>query len=113
MVRLVPSQLKPQLVHSKIVREDITKRRIQSKMQYDKKASRPLKYLAVDDRVYVKPKQKYKPWIYGKVLERPDKRSCVMQTPLELEVTIARKVLPHPQGIKGSMQNLLNKGLFI
>jgi hypothetical protein len=30
-----------------------------------------------------------------------------------LEVTIARKVLPHPQGIKGSMQNLLNKGLFI
>jgi hypothetical protein len=32
---------------------------------------------------------------------------------LILEVTIARKVLPHPQGIKGSMQNLLNKGLFI
>ena len=26
-----------------------------------------------------------------------------------LEVTIARKVLPHPQGIKGSMRNLLNK----
>jgi hypothetical protein len=32
---------------------------------------------------------------------------------LLLGVTIARKVLPHPQGIKGSMQNLLNKGLFI
>jgi hypothetical protein len=32
---------------------------------------------------------------------------------IELEVTIARKVLPHPQGIKGSMHNLLNKGLFI
>ena len=31
----------------------------------------------------------------------------------KLEVTIARKVLPHPQGIKGSMHNLLNKGLFI
>ena len=30
-----------------------------------------------------------------------------------LEVTIARKMLPHPQGIKGSMHNLLNKGLFI
>jgi hypothetical protein len=29
-----------------------------------------------------------------------------------LGVTIARKVLPHPQGIKGSMQNLFNKGLF-
>ena len=29
-----------------------------------------------------------------------------------LEVTIARKVLPHPQGIKGSIRNLLNKGLF-
>jgi hypothetical protein len=25
-----------------------------------------------------------------------------------LEVTIARKMLPHPQGIKGSMHNLLN-----
>jgi hypothetical protein len=32
---------------------------------------------------------------------------------LLLQVTIARKVLPHPQGIKGSMHNLLNKGLFI
>ena len=31
----------------------------------------------------------------------------------KLEVTIARKVLPHPQGIKGSMHNLLNKGLFV
>jgi hypothetical protein len=30
---------------------------------------------------------------------------------LLLEVTITRKVLPHPQGIKGSMHNLLNKGL--
>jgi hypothetical protein len=28
----------------------------------------------------------------------------------KLGVTIARKVLPHPQGIKGSMQNLLNMG---
>jgi hypothetical protein len=34
-------------------------------------------------------------------------------TIFKLEVTIARKVLPHPQGIKGSMRNLLNKGLFI
>jgi hypothetical protein len=32
---------------------------------------------------------------------------------LKLEVTIARKVLPHPQWIKASMCNLLNKGLFI
>jgi hypothetical protein len=31
----------------------------------------------------------------------------------KLEVTIARKVLPHPQGIIGSMRNLLNKGLFL
>jgi hypothetical protein len=31
----------------------------------------------------------------------------------KLEVTIARKVLPHPKWIKASMCNLLNKGLFI
>jgi hypothetical protein len=31
---------------------------------------------------------------------------------LKLEVTIARKVLPHLQGIKGSMRNLMNKRLF-
>jgi hypothetical protein len=31
----------------------------------------------------------------------------------KLEVTIARKMLPHPQGIKGSMHNSLNKRLFI
>jgi hypothetical protein len=32
---------------------------------------------------------------------------------LKLEVTIARKMLPHPQRMEGSMRNLLNKGLFI
>jgi hypothetical protein len=32
----------------------------------------------------------------------------------KLEVTIARKVLPHSQGIKeGTMRNLLNEGLFL
>ena len=30
-----------------------------------------------------------------------------------LEVTIARKMLPRPQGIKGSKHNSLNKRLFI
>jgi hypothetical protein len=30
-----------------------------------------------------------------------------------LEGTIARKVLHRPQGIKGGIHNLLNKGLFI
>jgi hypothetical protein len=35
-------------------------------------------------------------------------------TILQLEVTIARKMLPSsPRGMKGSMRNLLNKGLFI
>jgi hypothetical protein len=29
-----------------------------------------------------------------------------------LEITIARKVLPHPQGIKGSTRKLMNKRLF-
>ncbi|CAB4007841.1 Hypothetical predicted protein, partial [Paramuricea clavata] len=97
IVPMVPSQLKPRLVDSKIVREDIMKRRIQSKIQYDKKASRPLKDLAVDDRVYVKPRQKYKPWIYGKVIERPDERTCVMQTPLGL----VRRNRKHLRKIKG------------
>ena len=45
IIPMVPSQLKPWLVDSKIVRENIMKRRIQSKIQYDKKASRPLKDL--------------------------------------------------------------------
>ena len=31
---------------------------------------------------------------------------------IKLEITIARKVLPCPQGIKGSMRNLMNKRLF-
>jgi succinate dehydrogenase/fumarate reductase-like Fe-S protein len=73
------------------------KRRIQSKIQYDKKASRPLKDLAVDDRDYVKPMQKHKPWIYEKVIERPDERSCVMQTPLGL----VRRNRKHIGKIKG------------
>ena len=41
-------------------------------------------------------------------------KAC-MQSANKLGVTIARKVLPHPQGMKGmhAMHNLLNKGLFI
>ncbi|CAB4029942.1 Hypothetical predicted protein [Paramuricea clavata] len=97
IVPMVPSQLKPRLVDSKIVREDIMKRRIQSKIQYDKKASHPLKDLAVDDRVYVKPRQKHKTWIYEKVIERPDERTCVMQTPLGL----VRRNRKHLRKIKG------------
>jgi hypothetical protein len=31
---------------------------------------------------------------------------------IKLEITIARKVLLHPQGIKGSMRKLMNKRLF-
>ena len=55
-----------------------------------------LKDVAVDDRVYVKPRQK--PWIYGKVIERPDERSCVMQTPLGL----VRRNRKHIRKIKGA-----------
>jgi hypothetical protein len=36
--------------------------------------------------------------------------ACIIT--LVLEITIARKVLPHPQGIKGSMRNLMKKRLF-
>ena len=48
------------------------KRRKQSKIQYDKKASQPIKNLEVEDRV----------WIYGKVVGKSNERSYVMQTPL-------------------------------
>jgi hypothetical protein len=40
-------------------------------------------------------------------------RESMPRERIVLEVTIARKVLPHPQGIKGSMHNFLNKGLFM
>jgi hypothetical protein len=40
----------------------------------------------------------------GILVQFLEERHCINV----LEVTIARKVLPHPQGIKGSMQNLLN-----
>jgi hypothetical protein len=46
-----------------------------------------------------------------------DNRNHIILTELKrliLEVTIARKVLPHSQGIKeGSMRNLLNNRLFL
>jgi hypothetical protein len=40
-------------------------------------------------------------------------RRTHLQKLLKLEVTIARKVLPHPQRIYGTMRNLLNKRQFI
>jgi hypothetical protein len=43
----------------------------------------------------------------------PDIFPNIINIDLKLEVTIARKMLPHPQGIKGSMHNSLNKRLFI
>jgi NADH:ubiquinone oxidoreductase subunit H len=46
-------------------------------------------------------------------LETQFMKVCKVWNIIILEVTIARKVLPHPQGIKGSMHNLLSKGLFL
>ena len=60
------------------------KRRKQSKIQYDKKASQPIKNLKVEDRVWAKPQEKNKPWIYETIVGKPNERSCVMQIPLRL-----------------------------
>ena len=81
IIPMLPSQLQPKLVDRKVVTEDIMRRRTQSKIQYDKRASRPLRNPEIDNHVYFKPKEKNMPWIYGKVVGRPDERSCVMGTP--------------------------------
>ena len=72
IIPAIPTLLQPCPIDNSVVKEDIMKRRKQSKIQYDKKASQPIKNLEVEDRV----------WIYGKVVGKSNERSYVMQTPL-------------------------------
>ena len=82
IIPAIPTLLQPCPIDNSVVTEDIMKRRKQSKIQYDKKASQPIKNLEVEDRVWAKPREKNKPWIYGKVVGKSNERSYVMQTPL-------------------------------
>ena len=60
-------------------------------------------------------KHRWRSWLTDRELCSNKCMRCYPQTKTNiiLEVTIARKVLPHSQWIKASMCNLLNKGLFI
>ncbi len=83
----VPQQLKPHPVSSTEVVNDIMLCTVQSKQQYDKRASpQPLKSFSQNDQVFVKPnpKNKHKPWIYGEVIKTCGHRLCVVNTAVGL-----------------------------
>ena len=101
IIPAIPPQLKPRSIDSSAVQEDIMKRREKSKIQYDRKASQTIKGFDKEDCVWVKPRQENKPWIYGKVIEKPDERSCVVQTP----VGLMRRNRKHIRKVKVNSQD--------
>ncbi|XP_028411140.1 uncharacterized protein K02A2.6-like [Dendronephthya gigantea] len=61
IIPAISTRLRPRSVDDSVVKEDIRKRRRQSKIQYDKKASQPVEELEIKDHVWAKPREKNKP----------------------------------------------------
>ena len=74
--------LSPTMLNFKIVEEEISKKRRDSKAYYDKSASVELGLLNIGTYAYAKPppQQRGKPWIYGEVINHESPRSYTIRT---------------------------------
>ena len=82
LLDVIPSQLLPQAASRQVAMRNIEERTVRWKAHYDKRASGPLKPFASGEKVFLKPRptNKSQPWIYGKVVEQPTSRCCVVKT---------------------------------
>ena len=82
LLDVIPSQLLPQAASRQVAMRNIEERTVRTKAHYDKSASGPLKPFAPGKKVFLKPRptNKSQPWIYGKVVEQPTSRCCVVKT---------------------------------
>ena len=74
--------LKPKIVDSVAVKEEMTAQSKVTKLNYDKKAAPDLLVLTPGDYIYVKPSpnKHNTPWIYGQVIDSPSPRSYTIRT---------------------------------
>ncbi|XP_044182111.1 uncharacterized protein K02A2.6-like [Acropora millepora] len=74
--------LAPAMINFDIVKEDILKKRHDSKTYYDKSASVEHKPVQVGSYAYAKPQPRHrgKPWIYGEVIKTDNGRSYTVRT---------------------------------
>jgi hypothetical protein len=69
-----------------IVKQSIVKKRDESKNYYDRSACQEHKSIDIGCHVYAKPlpRQRGKPWTYGRVTNKENSRSYIIQTPRSL-----------------------------
>ena len=81
IIPIISSQMKPRQIPYDVVVDDIARRRVRSKLYYDRNVVTPLKGLSRGEKVFVKPNpsNKHKPWMFGEVIDKPAPRSCVVQ----------------------------------
>ena len=74
--------LAPAMINFDIVKEDILKKRHDSKTYYDKSASVEHKPVQLGSYAYAKPQPRHrgKPWIYGEVIKTDNGRSYTVRT---------------------------------
>ena len=74
--------LAPAMINFSIVKEDILKKRHDSKAYYDKSVSVEHKPVKVGSYAYSKPPPRHrgKPWIYGEVIKEDNRRSYTIRT---------------------------------
>ena len=74
--------LAPAMINFRIVKEDILKKRHDSKAYYDKSAGVEHKPVKVGSYAYAKPPPRHrgKPWIYGEVIKEDNGRSYTIHT---------------------------------
>ena len=75
-------QLTPQAASPSLVLGDVAERRQRLMVQYNKRASQPLREFSKGEKVFVKPRpgNKHQPWIYGEVIGSTAPRSCTVNT---------------------------------
>ena len=74
IIPTIHHQLTPQAASPSLVHGDIAERRRRSMVQYNKRASQPLREFSKGEKVFVK----HQPWIYGEVIGSTAPRSCTV-----------------------------------
>ena len=95
-------QLTPQAASPSLLHGDIAERRRRSMVQYNKRASQPLREFSKGEKVFVNPRpgNKHQPWIYGEVIGSTAPRSCTVNTsagPVRRNHTQIREAKAEPE----------------
>ena len=79
---IATSKIQPQLIVPSVVTQNIAERKQKAKAHDDKRASKQLSEFTIGERVFVRPRNRSKPWLHGEVVNKS--RSCTVSTPVGL-----------------------------